>query len=248
MRRVLRENGLGLFFGGIFLLTLIGQALVGHADFNHQQLSHQDDPISLGRYVFSSSFGSDVMENWQSEFLQFTLYILATVWLLQRGSPESKELDKAGAESDKEQKVGEHADANSPALGAGRRLAHPHLLQLAGDRDDRDLARLVGRAVAHRPRRLQRRSVRPPTGATYADRVSASRDGGASSRRLRRRPCCTSDANGSRSSAGIVKRASRRVHRRAVSEVEQRARDPGFGTGAPWSPPCDAKWPAVPGS
>jgi hypothetical protein len=114
MRRFARDNGLGLFFGGIFLLTLIGQALVGHADFNHQQLSHQDDSISLGRYVFSSSFGSDVMENWQSEFLQFTLYILATVWLLQRGSPESKELGKAGGESDEEQKVGEHADAKSP--------------------------------------------------------------------------------------------------------------------------------------
>jgi hypothetical protein len=69
MRRILRDNGLGLFFGGIFLMTLIGQALVGHADFNHQQLSHQDDPVSLARYLFSSSFGSDVMENWQSEFL-----------------------------------------------------------------------------------------------------------------------------------------------------------------------------------
>ena len=36
------------------------------------------------------------MENWQSEYLQFTLYILATVWLLQRGSPESKEIGQGG--------------------------------------------------------------------------------------------------------------------------------------------------------
>ena len=57
------------------------------------------------------------MENWQSEYLQFTLFILATVWLLQRGSPESKELDKAGLESDADQKVGEHADGRTPALG-----------------------------------------------------------------------------------------------------------------------------------
>jgi hypothetical protein len=114
MWRFARSNGLGLFFGGIFLATLVGQALVGHADFDHQQLSHHDDAISLGRYVFSSSFGSDVMENWQSEFLQFSLYIAATVWLLQRGSPESKPMDKAGGESDEEQKVGEHATAKSP--------------------------------------------------------------------------------------------------------------------------------------
>ena len=51
-----------------------------------------------------------MLENWQSEYLQFTLYIVGTVWLIQRGSPESKELDKAGGESDEEQKVGEHAD------------------------------------------------------------------------------------------------------------------------------------------
>jgi hypothetical protein len=76
-----------------------------------------DDAISLGRYVFSSSFGSDVMENWQSEFLQFSLYIAATVWLLQRGSPESKPMDKAGGESDEAQKVGEYATAKSPRWG-----------------------------------------------------------------------------------------------------------------------------------
>ena len=114
MRRFLRENGLGLFFGAIFIATLAGQALVGHADFNHLQVRHHDDPISLGRYVFSSDYGSDVLENWQSEYLQFSLYIGMTIWLLQRGSPESKALDKAGRESDEDQKVGEHADSRSP--------------------------------------------------------------------------------------------------------------------------------------
>ncbi len=54
------------------------------------------------------------MENWQSEYLQFLLFILATVWLLQRGSPESKEMGKAGQESDREQKVGRYAGRGSP--------------------------------------------------------------------------------------------------------------------------------------
>jgi hypothetical protein len=112
--RFVRDNGLALFFLVIFLATLVGQALVGHADFNHQQLAHQGDPISLGRYVTSSSFGVDVMENWQSEYLQFTLYILTTVWFVQRGSPESKPLDKIGRESDEDQKLGTHADVHSP--------------------------------------------------------------------------------------------------------------------------------------
>jgi hypothetical protein len=110
----LRDHGLSLAFGALFLGTLIAQAFVGLADFNAEQLAHHGDPISLWRYVRSSQFGVDVLENWQSEYLQFSLFILGTVWLIQRGSPESKEPDKAGRESDSDQKIGPHADADSP--------------------------------------------------------------------------------------------------------------------------------------
>jgi len=92
----LRDNGLSLFFLAIFLAALAGQAFAGWHDFNNDQLRHQSPAISFGRYVVSSEFGRAILENWQSEYLQFTLYIPGTVWLLQRGSPESKELDKAG--------------------------------------------------------------------------------------------------------------------------------------------------------
>jgi len=54
------------------------------------------------------------MENWQSEYLQFTLFIGLTVWLIQRGSTESKEPGKEGIEDEEEQKLGTHADADSP--------------------------------------------------------------------------------------------------------------------------------------
>ena len=112
--RFLRDNSLSIFFLLIFLAALGGQALVGHGEFNHDQLLHHGDPISLGRYLTSSEFAVDVAENWQSEYLQFTLYILATVWLIQRGSPESKPPGQVGLESDEEQKIGRHADAGSP--------------------------------------------------------------------------------------------------------------------------------------
>jgi hypothetical protein len=113
-RRFLKQQGLSLAFAFIFLVTLIGQAFVGHADFNDDQLAHHGSPISLLRYITSSPFATDVLENWQSEYLQFSLYIFATVWLLQRGSTESKALDKAGLESDADQKLGEHATPDSP--------------------------------------------------------------------------------------------------------------------------------------
>jgi hypothetical protein len=60
------------------------------------------------------------MENWQSEYLQFTLFIVATVWFVQKGSPESKKVDQVGTEPDEEQKVGEHATAESPKWARAR--------------------------------------------------------------------------------------------------------------------------------
>jgi hypothetical protein len=64
--------------------------------------------------VLSSDFGQAVMENWQSEYLQFTLYVFATVWLVQKGSNESKPLEDAGLESDQKQRVGGYAPENGP--------------------------------------------------------------------------------------------------------------------------------------
>jgi hypothetical protein len=110
----LRENSLTLAFSLILLAALVGQALTGDASYNESALDAGLPTLTVGQYVTSSQFAVDVAENWQSEYLQFLLYILLTVWLLQKGSPESKSLDKAGRESDKEQKVGRHADADSP--------------------------------------------------------------------------------------------------------------------------------------
>ena len=120
MKTFLRENALGLVFGILFLIVLTGQAFAGLADYNQLQVTEGLQPISLGRYVTSASFGTDVAENWQSEYLQFFLYIFLTVWLLQKGSPESKSLDDAGRESDRKQKVGRYADDESPAWARAR--------------------------------------------------------------------------------------------------------------------------------
>jgi len=110
-----REQSLSLFFLFLFLATLLGQSVAGHLDYNDELEQHGDPTVSWGRYVVSSKFGVAVMENWQSEFLQFFLFILATIWLLQKGSNESKGLDEAGLESDEEQRVGKHSSPRSPS-------------------------------------------------------------------------------------------------------------------------------------
>jgi hypothetical protein len=113
--RFVRENGLALFFGTLFLASLGGQSVAGQRAFNAEQLGHGEEPVSWGRYLFTSDFGQAVAENWQSEFLQFTTFILATVWLVQKGSNESKPLDEMGRESDQRQRVKGYAQQNSPA-------------------------------------------------------------------------------------------------------------------------------------
>ncbi|WP_431945168.1 DUF6766 family protein [Actinacidiphila sp. bgisy167] len=113
-----RDNSLGLAFMSAFLVALAGQAVAGHAEFNNQLATDGLAPVGFGAYLASSDFAVDVTENWQSEYLQFFLYIFATVWLLQRGSSESKELGRAGTESDEEQMTGEHAHRDSPRWAA----------------------------------------------------------------------------------------------------------------------------------
>jgi hypothetical protein len=114
MRLWLRSNGLSLFFLVLFASALVGQSIAGQRVFNEEQLQHGGETISYARYLVSSHFGSAVLENWQSEYLQFTLFILATVWLIQRGSNESKPPGDVGLESDRRQLVGSHAQRNSP--------------------------------------------------------------------------------------------------------------------------------------
>jgi hypothetical protein len=131
--RFVRENPLSLFFGTLLLVVLLAQSLVGHSVYNENAHAHGEQAISYLRYLASSNFGEAVMENWESEFLQFTLYILATIWFVQKGSPESKKPEDAGRGSDEEQLIGPHALPDSPgwAKAGGRRTSvYSHSLVL----------------------------------------------------------------------------------------------------------------------
>jgi hypothetical protein len=133
MRRFLRENALSLVFGLLFLLALFGQSIAGRLEYNDQQLTRGRATASYTEYVTSSDFAVNVAENWQSEYLQFLLYIVATIWFVQRGSPESKPLDEGGTESDQKQKVGARARPDSPrwaAAGGLRTLVYSNSLAL----------------------------------------------------------------------------------------------------------------------
>lgn len=126
-----RDNSLSLVFGGLLLLTLAAQSWWGVRLYNDEARTAGLQEISLWRYVTSSTFAVDVAENWQSEFLQFALYIFFTVWLVQRGSSESKKPGDEGRESDEQQLVEKHARADSPSwakAGGWRTRVYSHSL------------------------------------------------------------------------------------------------------------------------
>jgi hypothetical protein len=111
----LRSNSLSIFFLAIFLLAVAGQSYAGWHKYNEQRVSHHEHSISYTRYLTSSEFGQAVTENWQSEYLQFVLYFMATIWFVQRGSPESKKWRDRGREDEVAQEMGENARPDSPA-------------------------------------------------------------------------------------------------------------------------------------
>ena len=130
-RTWVRDSGLSLAFGVLLLLTLAGQSLFGVAGYNDEARTAGLQQVSWARYVTSSSFAVDIAENWQSEYLQFTLFILLTVWLVQRGSSESKKPGEEGRESEEKQLIGRYARPDSPAwarVGGWRTSLYSHSL------------------------------------------------------------------------------------------------------------------------
>jgi len=86
----LYEHSLSLAFLAMFLVSFVLHALAGHAARNAEQRLHGAAPESLLRYLGSSRFWFESLQNWQSEFLAIVSMVLLSVYLRQRGSPESK--------------------------------------------------------------------------------------------------------------------------------------------------------------
>lgn len=132
----LREHALSLFFGALFLVALAGQSIAGLIVFNDEQAAHGQPTVGWVDFITSSHFVIDVAENWQSEYLQFFLFIAATVWFVQKGSPESKKPGHEGLGTQKEQLLGRYARSDSPswakAAGIRRWLLSNSLLLVMG--------------------------------------------------------------------------------------------------------------------
>ena len=74
----------------IFIASWLMQSLNNWREFNADQLEHDDAAISCGSYLVNADFWERTLENWQSEFLAVGTLAVFSIYLRQRGSPESK--------------------------------------------------------------------------------------------------------------------------------------------------------------
>ena len=96
----LRENGLSLTLLALFALSMLGQVLAGWRSYDEERRQHHEPAVTLPAYSVSGGFVSATFENWESEFLQMGAFVVLTVFLHQKGSPESKKLGEPGPEDE----------------------------------------------------------------------------------------------------------------------------------------------------
>jgi hypothetical protein len=100
VKRFLGENSLSLTCLALFLAFWVGQAVVGWRHDVEERREHGEAALTLRAYLSSGEFWESTSENWESEFLQMAAFVIFTVFLRQKGSPESKPVEARHAEDE----------------------------------------------------------------------------------------------------------------------------------------------------
>jgi hypothetical protein len=88
------EHSLSLAFLLFFLISIWLHAVSGTAEYNQEQADHgKAERLSVVQYAATSRFWFESLQNWQSEFLAIGAMVVLSIFLRQRGSPESKPVD-----------------------------------------------------------------------------------------------------------------------------------------------------------
>jgi hypothetical protein len=89
----LYEHSLTLAFFLLFLISWALHAASGAREYSNNQLQHGGDPVTFIEYIGTSQFWFESFQNWQSEFFSIGMMVVLSIFLRQRGSPESKPVD-----------------------------------------------------------------------------------------------------------------------------------------------------------
>jgi hypothetical protein len=94
------EWSLSLVFFLLFAVAFFLHAVGGAAEYNQQQTDHlAGQQVTVLGYMGTSRFWFESFQNWQSEFLAIGAMVVLTIFLRQKGSPESKPVDAPHSET-----------------------------------------------------------------------------------------------------------------------------------------------------
>ncbi len=95
----LYKNSLSICFFLLFLLSFILHWYGSNKAFNQEQILEGKPAISMMSYLFNSKLWFESFQNWQSEFLSILSIIIFSIFLRQKGSPQSKPVDAPDSET-----------------------------------------------------------------------------------------------------------------------------------------------------
>jgi hypothetical protein len=95
----LYQNSLSIAFFTLFILSFLLHAYGSMKEYNQEQTTHGGITSSYFEFLGTSRFWFESFQNWQSEFLSIGLMVVLTVYLRQKGSPESKPVDAPHGET-----------------------------------------------------------------------------------------------------------------------------------------------------
>ncbi|MEY8760150.1 DUF6766 family protein [Chryseobacterium tongliaoense] len=93
------KHSLSIAFAILFIVSFSLHFYGSLKDFNTEQISKNLPPIDARQYLFESRFWFESLQNWQSEFLAVASLVILSIWLREKGSPESKPVDMAHDET-----------------------------------------------------------------------------------------------------------------------------------------------------
>ena len=87
------KNSLSIAFVLLFVVSFILHATGSYQNYNEEQSLKGKDIESFASYVSGSRFWFESFQNWQSEFIAVLSIVVLSIFLRQKGSPESKPVD-----------------------------------------------------------------------------------------------------------------------------------------------------------
>lgn len=89
-RLKLYENSLSLAFFALFLISFFLHAWGGSRAYSQELVEEGKAAVGFWTFLTSARFWFQSLQNWQSEFLAVASIVLLSIFLRQKGSPESK--------------------------------------------------------------------------------------------------------------------------------------------------------------